>query len=45
MAEARKETLKVLNDLANDSTNDYTVDDLAKKYGYSVDEILDVNKD
>ena len=38
-------TLNVLKDLVNDPSNDYTVEDLAKKYGFSVDEILNANMD
>ena len=38
-------TLNVLKDLVNDPTNDYTAEDLAKKYGFSVDEILNANMD
>ena len=40
-----KGTLNVLKDLVNNPTNDYTAEDLAKKYGYSVDEILNANMD
>ena len=39
----KKETLNVLKDLANDSSNNLTVEELAKRYGYSVDEILNTN--
>ena len=35
-----KGTLKVLNQLVNESTNNYSVEQLAEKFGYSVEEIL-----
>lgn len=35
-----KGTLRVLNQLVNDSTNNYSVEQLAEKFGYSVEEIL-----
>ena len=34
-----------INDFANDSSNDLTVEELAKRYGYSVDEILNAKID
>lgn len=40
-----KGILKVLKDLANDSSNEKTVEELAEKYGYTVDEILNANID
>ena len=40
-----KGTLNVLNDLVKDPTNDDAVEDLAKKYGFSVDEILNADMD
>ena len=33
-------TLKVLKDLANTSPNEKTVNELAEKYGYTIEEIL-----
>lgn len=46
--ECRKEcidegTLRVLNQLVNDSSNNYSVEQLAEKFGYSVEEILNAN--
>jgi len=38
-----KGILKVLNQLVHDSGNDYSVEQLAEKYGYSVEEILNAN--
>lgn len=35
-----KGTLRVLNQLVNDFTNNYSVEQLAEKFGYSVEEIL-----
>ena len=40
-----KGILKVLKDLANESSNEKTVEELAEKYGYTVDEILNANID
>ena len=46
--EGRKEekdtTLKCLDKLANDSTNNLTAEDLAKIFGYTPDEIKNANK-
>ena len=36
-------TLRVLNQLVNDSSNNYSVEQLAEKFGYSVEEILNAN--
>ena len=42
--EEKDKTLKGLNELLNDSTNNLTAEELAKIFGYKADEIINANK-
>ena len=42
--EEKDKTLKGLNELLNDSTNNLTAEELAKIFGYKSDEIINANK-